>query len=120
MRIRSKIVWVVLPLIIVPFILLGITASLAARNGITKIATDFLLFKSEQLLSYTNTQWNILTENNLSGRPEFVKATKEAIASYASNLIRSPTEIIFALDKSGNIAMSTRLFSVKGMRLLSL
>ena len=111
MRIRSKIVWVVLPLIIVPFILLGITASLAARNGITKIATDFLLFKSEQLLSYTNTQWNILTENNLSGRPEFVKATKEAIASYASNLIRSPTEIIFALDKSGNIAMSTRLFS---------
>jgi len=111
MRIRSKIVWVVLPLIIVPFILLGVTASLAARNGITKIATDFLLFKSEQLLSYANTQWNILTENNLFAKPEFVKATKEAVASYASNLIRSPSEIIFALDKSGNMAMSTGDFS---------
>ncbi|MCD6122323.1 MAG: HAMP domain-containing protein, partial [Spirochaetales bacterium] len=111
MRIHSKIVWVVLPLIIVPFILLGVTASLAARNGITKIATDFLLFKSEQLLSYANTQWNILTENNLSAKPEFVKATKEAVASYASNLIRSPSEIIFALDKSGNMAMSTGDFS---------
>lgn len=120
MKIRSKIVWIVLPLIIVPFVILGVTASLAARNGITRIATDFLLFKSEQLLGYANSQWNILTENNLSDRKAFVQASKEAVASYAANLIRSPTEVIFALDKNGQKVMATRklIFSEKEKKAL--
>ncbi len=107
MKIRSKIVWIVLPLIIAPFILLGVAASLSARNGITKIATEFLRFKVDELYNYAASQWKVLEENNLTGKKEFIDATKAAVSSFAVTLVRSDTELIFAIDKSGKVVMST-------------
>jgi class 3 adenylate cyclase/HAMP domain-containing protein len=78
-----------------------------ATNGITRIARDFLQFKAEELESYADGQWLILEENNLTGREEMVEATKVGIESFARGLIRSETELIFALDEDGEIAMST-------------
>ncbi len=43
MSIRSKIIFVVLPLLIAPFLLTGIVSALSARNGITRVATEFLV-----------------------------------------------------------------------------
>ena len=107
MRIRAKFVLIVVPLIITPLLLVGFAASLAARNGITRIATEFLEFKSEELRNYATTQWNLLVENQLDTRPEYVEVSKTAVASFARSLIRSDSELILALDEQGQIAMST-------------
>jgi adenylate cyclase len=107
MRIRTKFVLIVVPLIITPLLLVGFAASLAARNGITRIATDFLEFKSEELRNYAATQWNLLVENRLDTRPEYVEVSKAAVTSFARSLIRSESELILALDDQGRIAMST-------------
>ena len=107
MRIRAKFVMIVMPLIITPLFLVGFAASLAARNGITRIATEFLEFKSEELRNYATTQWNLLVENQLDTRPEYVEVSKTAVASFARSLIRSESELILALDEQGQIAMST-------------
>jgi len=107
MRIRAKFVLIVVPLIITPLLLVGFAASLAARNGITRIATEFLKFKSEELRNYATTQWNLLVENQLDARPEYVEVSKTAVASFARSLIRSESELILALDEQGQIAMST-------------
>jgi adenylate cyclase len=107
MRIRAKFVLIVVPLIITPLLLVGFAASLAARNGITRIATEFLKFKSEELRNYATTQWNLLVENQLDTRPEYVEVSKTAVASFALSLIRSETELILALDGQGQVAMST-------------
>ena len=107
MRIRAKFVMIVMPLIITPLFLVGFAASLAARNGITRIATEFLEFKSEELRNYATTQWNLLVENQLDTRPEYVEVSKTAVASFARSLIRSESELILALDEQGRIAMST-------------
>jgi len=107
MRIRAKFVLIVVPLIITPLLLVGFAASLAARNGITRIATEFLEFKSEELRNYATTQWNLLVENQLDTRPEYVEVSKTAVASFARSLIRSESELILALDEQGRIAMST-------------
>ena len=107
MKIRNKIVLIVMPLIIVPFILIGTAASLAARNGITRIATEFLQFKAEELRKYAETQWELLQENDLSGNQEFLNVTKEAVGSFARSLIRSKTELILAVDPQGELVMST-------------
>ena len=107
MRIRGKLVLVVLPLIITPLLLVGLAASLAARNGITRVATGLLLFKAEQLANYAQSQWKLLEDNGLAGNPEFVAVSEAAVESFARSLVRSDTEVILAMDSSGALAMST-------------
>ncbi len=83
MSIRAKIVLIALPLIITPLIFTAIVSGLSARNGITTIATQFLQFKAEELVSYANNQWSLLESNNLQGNQSFLEAAKSAIQSFA-------------------------------------
>jgi adenylate cyclase len=107
MRIRWKLVLVVLPLIITPLLLVGLAASLAARNGITRVATDFLQFKADELANYAQSQWNLLRENGLDGNPEFVAVAKAAVESFARSLVRRDSELILAVEPSGKVALKT-------------
>ena len=111
MKINIKISLIVLPLIIAPLLIAGSVAALAARNGITQVTTEFLRFKSEQLQSYAETQWNLLIENDLTGNPDFVRATQSAVESFSQSLIRRDTELIFALDDEGIVVMSSNELS---------
>jgi class 3 adenylate cyclase/HAMP domain-containing protein len=112
MSIRAKVVFIVLPLIIAPLLLTGFISSLSARNGITSIATNFLRFKMDDIINYANSQWSLLVENDLAGKPEYVDATKTAVISYAQSLVRGDSELIFALDRQGKVAMASRAISL--------
>jgi adenylate cyclase len=107
MRIRAKLILIVLPLIITPLLLVSLAAMLAARNGITRVATNFLLFKAEELRNYAETQWKLLQDNQLADNPEFVAVSKTAVESFARSLLRSDTELILALEGGKRIAMAT-------------
>jgi class 3 adenylate cyclase/HAMP domain-containing protein len=107
MRIRLKLILIVLPLLITPLLLVSLAATLAARNGITRVATNFLLFKAEELRNYAETQWKLLEDNALSGNPEFVAVSKTAVESFARSLLRSDSELILSLEAGERIAMST-------------
>lgn len=98
---------VVLPLIIVPLILAETASYFSAVNGVTSLARELLGFKLRELEKFADSQWSLLTENNFAGRPEMVEAAKKAVEQYAQSIILSDTEIIFAVDTSGNVAMST-------------
>jgi class 3 adenylate cyclase/HAMP domain-containing protein len=108
MKIKSKILMIVLPVLIVPLALMGFAASLSARNGITQIAIDFLKFKADSLENYAVSQWSLLEENNLTASKEFVDAAEEAVKSFALSLIRSETELIFAVDSEGVVQIASR------------
>jgi adenylate cyclase len=107
MKIRAKFLLIVVPLVVAPLLLVGFAASLAARNGITRVATEFLKFKSEELSNYGMTQWNLLVENDLTDQQEFVEASQLAVASFARSMIRSDTELILAVGDEG-VVMSTK------------
>ena len=107
MKIRWKMVFIALPLIVAPLLVTGFISSLAARNGITRVATGFLRFKMDDLLNYANSQWNLLVENKLAGNEEFLEATRNAVVSFARSLIRGESELIFAVDRLGALAMAT-------------
>ncbi|MFP4637605.1 MAG: adenylate/guanylate cyclase domain-containing protein [Spirochaetaceae bacterium] len=107
MSIRVKIVAVVLPLLVATLLLAGASSYFAATSGITRLARDFLQFKAEELESYAESQWLILEENDLTDRPEMVEATKAGMESFAVGLLRSDTELVFAVDESGSVTMST-------------
>jgi len=107
MSIRLKIVLIVLPLIIATLALTGVSGYFSASNGITTIAKDFLGFKSEELQTQAQSQWGLLVDNNLTGKPEMVSATQAAVEGYAGTIVRSATELILAFKADGTVAMST-------------
>jgi class 3 adenylate cyclase/HAMP domain-containing protein len=106
-KIRWKMVFVALPLIVAPLLVTGFISSLAARNGITQVATGFLRFKMDDLLNYANSQWALLVENKLGGNEEFLAATRAAVISFARSLIRGESELIFAVDLQGTVTLAT-------------
>ncbi|GAB6390663.1 MAG: adenylate cyclase [Treponematales bacterium] len=104
MRIRVRIFLVVLPIVIVPLFLAGLASYFAAVDGVTKIAQQFLAFKSGELEKYAESQWALLLDNGFASRPDMVEAAKSAVAGYAGTVTRSGTEVIFALDAAGSAA----------------
>ena len=107
MNIRTKLVLTVLPLILTPLIFMGIASSLSARNGITRVATEFLRFKAEELEKYAESQWSFLVDSRLASNPEFVESAKAAVESFARSIVHRETELIIALDESGETALTT-------------
>jgi len=108
MTIRRKIILIVLPLLLTPLLLTVLVSSLSARNGISIIAADFLRFKNDTVLNYARSQWDLLLNNGFDSDPEFVAAAKDAVSSFAGTVIRSDTELILAVDESGNPVLATR------------
>ena len=107
MKIRFKIILVVLPVVVLTLCLAQAASYFSARNGITRVAQAFLSFKVSELEKYAESQWNLLTENDFSGRPDMVEAAKNAVLIYARSIILSDTEVILALDENGNTAMAS-------------
>ena len=113
MKIRVKIILVVLPIIILSLSLYQRAVYSSARLGITRIAQSFLHFKASELQKFAEGQWNLLVENNFAGRPDMVEAAKKAVLLYAQSIILSDTEIIFALDENGEIAITTSPLEIR-------
>jgi class 3 adenylate cyclase/HAMP domain-containing protein len=66
-----------------------------------------------ELEKYAASQWSLLVENNFTERPDYVTATKKAVEDYARGIIRSDTELIFAIDQNGGLQMSTSEVTLK-------
>lgn len=107
MSIRLKIILVVLPLMIATILLAGVTSRESARAGITRVAVEALGFKAQELQKYADNQWNLLVSNDLAEQAEYLGVTKLAIESYANTLIRSETELIFAVNPANEIELKT-------------
>lgn len=107
MSIRAKIILIVLPLIVTTLLLTGVSSFFSATNAITGVAKEFLGFKAAELQKYAESQWLLLVENNFTEKPAMVAATEAAIESHANSIVRSSTEVIFALDDQAEVAMKT-------------
>lgn len=112
MSIKAKIILVVLPLLVSSMVITATISSFSARSGITRIAISFMSFKSEELLNYADNQWNLLVSNGLSEEDTYIDAAKKAIQSYAASIVKSRTELIFALDEDSNVVMATSDFKL--------
>ncbi len=113
MRIRHKLFAIVIPLIIAPLAISGLVAAYSTRTEVTSLAQAALRFKAEELRKYAEAQWQLLVANDLSTDAEFVRVAQEAVESYARGLVRSDTELILAIDRSGSVAMATRPVDVR-------
>jgi class 3 adenylate cyclase/HAMP domain-containing protein len=104
-KIRVKILFVVVPLLMVAVAMVGGASYLLAAASVNKLAVGSLNFKTEEVISYAEGQWNLLVDNNVAGNSSMEAAAKAAIENFARGILRSPTEVIFALDEAGEIVM---------------
>ncbi len=112
MTIRSKIIYVFLPLLVVPLILTLLVGVLSTRNGITHIASQQMAFKSRILNQFMENQWLLLVNNGFSENEAYLSVSKKTIEDYAGTLVENREELIFALDALGNVTMNTGDFDM--------
>jgi class 3 adenylate cyclase/HAMP domain-containing protein len=105
--VRLKIILIVLPLLIITLVLSSIASSLSARNGITRVAVELLAFKAQDMQGYLENQWNLLVENQLDRQSEYILTVQRGALTYALSLISSETELLFALDRSNQMVLTT-------------
>ncbi|MDR1443673.1 MAG: HAMP domain-containing protein [Treponema sp.] len=112
MKIRTKIFLVVLPLVILPLCISQAASYAAAVRGIDRAAREFFNFKSAELQKYAENQWALLVENGYAGRPGMVEAAQGAVEIYARSIVAGDTEIIFAVNEDGELAMGTSALEI--------
>ena len=57
--------------------------------------------------NYVESQWSLLLQYELADQPEIVEASKRGIESFARSIVRSDTELIFAVDSEGALGFSS-------------
>jgi class 3 adenylate cyclase/HAMP domain-containing protein len=111
--IRLKILFIVIPLLVTTLLVTGFVSASSAEVGISRVAIDFLGFKAQELKKNADNQWGLLVGNNLDKDPGYIDTAKKAVESFAQSLTKSDTELIFAVDSTDKVVMSTRPVSLQ-------
>lgn len=108
-RLRFRLYFMILPLVVVVVFLSGVFASLESRAALTRIANRHMAFKAEQLRNFFFSEWKVMTDLGLSTDPAYQTAAEESFRSYAASLLRTRTELIVAFDADGKEVMKIAL-----------
>jgi class 3 adenylate cyclase/HAMP domain-containing protein len=103
MKIRSKVLLVVLPLLIFPAFLIGYTGFISAKNGITKVTKEFLSYKTAEMFKFCSRQEDILTETGLADVGDYREIAQRSAAEYADVIRLSETGYFMSFDSEGRV-----------------
>jgi adenylate cyclase len=114
---------VVVPLLLVSMIFLAIISIGFARNGITKIASDFLGYKINEIVQKARNEHENLQDSEFRDDPVFQSEIKNGIRLYAQSITNQGAlknqgvEAFVAIDKDGVVQMSTDPFLKVGQEI---
>ncbi len=101
MNIKTKTIFILVPLILTVVALIGVLSLFFARVGITRLASRVFAIKATQLESYTQEQWGLLVENDLNTEESFYNAFVDTVQNYAERtLIEGEDELIFVYNRT--------------------
>ncbi len=103
MKIRIKVLLVVLPLLVFPMLLVGVTSFLSARNGITKVAKEFLSYKAAEFYKFCGRQEDIISETGLGDIEGYRTIAQKSARDYADVIKLSDTGYFLVFDSEGTI-----------------
>ncbi len=107
MKIRSKVLLVVLPLLIFPAFLIGYTGLISAKNGITKVTKEFLSYKAAEMYKFCSRQEDILVETGLADVGNYRQIAQKSAQEYADVLRLSETGYFMAFNSEGSVIFPT-------------
>lgn len=106
---RVKALVLIVPVVVGVVIVSGLVSAYSSRAALLRIATRLIAFKAEQVRDFAFSQWEVLGELGYADDSAYRRAGQAAIQSYASSLIRTPSERVFAIDDEGTVTMSSTL-----------
>jgi len=107
MRIRSKVLLVVLPLLIFPAFLIGYTGLISAKNGITKVTKEFLSYKAAEMYKFCSRQEDILVETGLADVGDYRQIAQRSAQEYADIIRLSETGYFMTFNVDGTVIFPT-------------
>lgn len=107
--IRYKILIIVIPLLMGSMVILTIISIGFSRNGINKIAKEFLGYKINEIIQKCNNDIQDVKELGHYDE-EMIRALKIGIEEYSSSIIKKDIESVVAIDSKGIVKMSTDPF----------
>ncbi len=78
-----------------------------ATNAVTNVMQEFMSFKVTQIENYAESQWGLLIDNDFATDPALIQAAQEGVEAFSRTVVRTDTEVIFAVDPAGEQQMST-------------
>lgn len=112
--IRYKLLLVVIPLLLVSMVLLTILSVGFARAGITKVATEFLGYKTNEIIQKATNEVENLKQTEFKDDPGFITEVQKSIEMYAASITKPDIESFIAVDSNGIVKLSTDGFFVTG------
>ena len=85
-----------------------------ARNGITKVTTEFLGYKINEIIQKASNEVANLKESDFKDNPIFLEQVKKGVESYAGSIIKKNIESFVAIDSNGIVRLSTDDFMLTG------
>lgn len=134
MKIKSKIVWVFLPIVILSILSVSMAVLIPARTSIERIAQNYLKFKTDVFHKEVIKQYELLMEGELLSNETLLRSTQSGLIHFAKSRLveyrqtakgEEQTDwVVLALNPEGEIELSTAdlpfsLTSDESRRLLS-
>lgn len=101
-----KILLVVLPVVLSALLIISSLAGMMASHGVDRALRQLLAYKADDLVRYTDSQWELLVSNRLLDDPAYLESARDSIRSYALTIKRSDSEWIVAIDPDGALVFS--------------
>ncbi|HPO49430.1 MAG TPA: adenylate/guanylate cyclase domain-containing protein, partial [Spirochaetota bacterium] len=114
LSIRYKLLIIVIPLLTLSMILLASISYGFAKNGITKVATDFLGYKINEIIQKANNESENLKSSDFKDDPTFLEEVKKGVEEYAGSITKTNIESFIAVNKKGVVKLSTDPFFKSG------
>lgn len=106
-RIRTKILAVVLPILMITSGFIGFTAYLSSKNGITRIAKEFLGYQLNELYKFATRQNETIQAMQLSNDTTLIANAQNATLEYSRTVSKSQSGGFLILDSKGLVVLST-------------
>ncbi len=106
-RIRYKITFVVIPILVLTSLVIGITAYLSSSTGITGIAKEFLGYKLNVVYNYADLRNNLLVGMGMENDPDMRLSAAQTVADYAQNEIGTETGGFVMVKRGGEVPVTT-------------
>ncbi len=107
MKLRSHLVIAMTSLIVSSLLVVGIFTVTVSRRGMTRLASEQLSFKAEEIRKFAWNQWDVLVTNGLTELPLFREAVLDSVNSYARTVVREGIETVTAFDQNGQILFAS-------------
>lgn len=106
MGLGTRLLLFIIPVSIGSLLISGFLTGLYADRGVERAMTRLMVYKAEDLVRYTESQWSLLLDNNLDSDPAYLESLENSVTSYAITMLRSEGEWIFATDEGNRIVFS--------------